>query len=54
MKATTNRGKPCVKRVSYREQKNKTGGNALFGMWKDNDAVQNVDEYVRKLRNGRI
>ena len=30
----------------------KTLKNQLFGIWKDNDLVQNVDEYVRKLRNG--
>jgi N utilization substance protein A len=25
----------------------------LFGIWKDNDAVKDVDKYVRNLRNGR-
>ena len=26
----------------------------LFGIWKDDDAIRNVDEYVRNLREGRI
>ena len=50
----TFRGKPCAKLVPYQEQKNKTGKNELFGIWKDNDAIQNVDEYVRNIRKGRI
>jgi prevent-host-death family protein len=50
----TFRGKPCAKLVPYQEQKRKTGKNELFGIWKDNDATQNVDEYVRNLRKGRI
>ena len=49
----TFRGKPCAKLVPYQEQKNKTGKNELFGIWKDNDAIQNVDEYVRNIRKGR-
>ena len=47
-------GKPCAKLVPYQEQKKKTGKNELFGIWKDNDAIRNVDEYVRNLREGRI
>lgn len=50
----TFRGKPCAKLVPYEKQENKTGENAVFGMWKDNDAVRNVDDYVRNLRKGRI
>lgn len=50
----TFRGKPCAKLVPYQAQKKKTGENELFGIWKDNDAMQNVDEYVRNLRKGRI
>ena len=43
-------GKPCAKLVPYQEQEKKTGKNELFGMWKDNDAIRNVDEYVRNSR----
>ena len=50
----TFRGKPCAKLVPYREIKRKTEKNELFGIWKDNDMVQNVDEYVRELRKGRF
>ena len=50
----TFRGKPCARLVPYQEQKNKTEENELFGIWKDNDAIQAVDEYVRNLRKGRI
>ena len=46
----TFRGKPCAKLVPCQEQREKTGKNELFGMWKDNDAIRNVDEYVRNLR----
>jgi prevent-host-death family protein len=50
----TFRGKPCAKLVPFQDLKNKTGENKLFGMWKDNDTVDNVNEYVRKLRTGRF
>ena len=50
----TFRGKPCAKLVPYQEIKKQTGKNELFGIWKDNDMVQNVDEYVRNLRKGRF
>lgn len=49
----TFRGKPCAKLVPYREL-NKTEENKLFGMWKVNDTVENVNEYVRNLRKGRF
>lgn len=50
----TFRGKPCAKLVPYQELKNKTEKNELFGMWKDNDNVENVNEYVRNARKGRF
>lgn len=50
----TFRGKPCAKLVPYQELKNKTKEKELFGMWKDNDNVNNVDDYVRNLRKGRF
>ncbi len=49
----TFRGKPCAKLVSYREKKAAVTKNELFGIWKDNDKVQNIVEYVEKLRKGR-
>lgn len=50
----TFRGKPCAKLVPFRDLKNKTEENKLFGMWKDNDTIDNVNEYVRNLRKGRF
>ena len=50
----TFRGKPCARLVPYQEIKKETGKNELFGIWKDNDMVRNVDEYVRNLRKGRF
>lgn len=49
----TFRGKPCAKLVPYSENKEENTNNELFGIWKDNDRVQNVEEYVRELRKGR-
>ena len=50
----TFRGKPCAKLIPYREKKEDITKNELFGIWKDNDMVQDVDEYVRGLRKGRF
>jgi len=50
----TFRGKPCAKLVPYQDIKKQTGKNELFGIWKDNNIVQNVDEYVRNLRKDRF
>ena len=50
----TFRGKPCAKLIPYQEIKKQTGKNELFGIWKDNDIVQNAEEYVRNLRKGRF
>jgi prevent-host-death family protein len=50
----TFRGKPCAKLIPYSEKKDKITKNELFGIWKDNDNVQEIDEYVRGLRKGRF
>jgi prevent-host-death family protein len=50
----TFRGKPCAKLVPYQEGRRKVNEKELFGIWKDNDKVQNVEEYVRNLRKGRF
>jgi hypothetical protein len=39
--------------VPFSEEKEGGTENELFGIWKDNDRVQNVDDYVRDLRKGR-
>jgi prevent-host-death family protein len=50
----TFRGKPCAKLIPYEEEKGQNTTNELFGIWKDNNIIQNVDEYVRGLRKGRF
>jgi prevent-host-death family protein len=50
----TFRGKPCAKLVPYKEKNERNTANELFGIWQDNDMVQNVDAYVRGLRKGRF
>ena len=50
----TFRGKPCAKLIPYTEKNEETIKNQLFGIWKDNDMVKDVDEYVRGLRKGRF
>jgi prevent-host-death family protein len=50
----TFRGKPCAKLVSYGETKDLNRESELFGIWKDNNIIQNVNEYVRDLRKGRF
>lgn len=48
------RGKPCAKLIPYKKnEKAKSAENELFGIWKDNDLVADVNEYVRGLRKGR-
>lgn len=50
----TYRGKPCAKLVPYSESTKEISKNELFGIWKNNDSTQNIDEYVRDLRKGRF
>jgi len=52
----TYRGKPCAKLIPIRNTKKNQlkKGNNLFGIWKDNDAIVNVDDYIRDLRKGRF
>ncbi len=48
------RGKPCAKLVPYERRKREDAAEDLFGIWEDNEAVLNVDGYVRELRKGRF
>ncbi|WP_024336129.1 type II toxin-antitoxin system Phd/YefM family antitoxin [Desulfotignum balticum] len=51
----TYRGKPCAKLVPYDEfEKDKNIKSNLFGMWKDNDIIDDVDSYVRDIRKRRF
>jgi prevent-host-death family protein len=51
----TYRGKPCAKLVPYDESKiDKKAKTNLFGIWKDNDIIEDVDNYIRDIRKGRF
>ena len=50
----TYRGKPCARLVPYEEEGKRIGKHELFGIWKEREDVQNVEEYVRGLRKGRF
>ena len=53
----TYRGRPCARLVPI-EQGSKIikekKENELFGIWKDNSDVKDVQRYMRKLRKGRF
>ena len=48
----TFRGKPCAKLVPVESKRNKE--NNLFGIWKDNKNIRNVEKHVREIRKGRF
>lgn len=50
----TMRGKKIARLVPYHHsQKNEDIEDEIFGMWKDRDDMEPVDEYVRSCRKGR-
>ena len=49
----TFRGKPCAKLIPYNNEKGCEPKSDLFGIWKDNDKVGDVNEYIRSCRKGR-
>ena len=50
----TYRGKPCAKLVPYQKEAKKNKEDELFGIWKEYEDIQNIEEYVRNLRKGRL
>lgn len=50
----TYRGKPCAKLVPIEEKIKPVTPGELFGIWKDNDQTDNVENYVRNLRKSRF
>ncbi len=50
----TYRGKPCARLVPYHEEGRKIKKDELFGIWKEREDLQNVEEYVRRLRKRRF
>ena len=49
----TFRGRPCAKLIPYNDEKDGDVKSDLFGIWKDNDKVEDVNKYIRSCRNGR-
>ncbi len=51
----TYRGKPCARLVPIEDNVKRKSRyrSKLFGLWKDNTAVDNVEKYVRDLRKDR-
>lgn len=52
----TIRGKKCAKLIPYRQAKknnNLDTTDQIFGLWKDHNNTESVDEYVRSLRKRR-
>jgi len=47
------RGKPYAKIIPFKETRKKRK-RKLFGIWKDYKKVENVEEYIRGLRQGRF
>lgn len=53
----TVRGRPRAKIVPFESRKRTKrikGKDALFGIWKDNPKVRNVEAYINSLRSGRF
>lgn len=51
----TYRGKPCARLIPYEQTEFKQSRikNEFFGIWRDYDKITDVNEYVKKLREGR-
>jgi antitoxin (DNA-binding transcriptional repressor) of toxin-antitoxin stability system len=49
----TYRGRP-VAEMSAVGREAKTEDDALFGIWRDNKAVASAEDYVAKVRKGRV
>lgn len=51
----TYRGKPVVKLVPVKKGKSdRAKQHDLFGIWKDRKDIEDVDSYVRIIREGRL
>ncbi len=52
----TYRGRPCAKLIPYKQRSDAKNimKNELFGIWEDYENVQDVTEYVKKIRKGRF
>ena len=49
----TYRGKACAKIIPLKGNNLEETDNELFGMWKDREDMEDVEQYVRNMRKGR-
>jgi prevent-host-death family protein len=52
----TYRGKACAKIIPFENKQNinlEETDDELFGMWKDREDMEDVEQYVRNMRKGR-
>ncbi len=49
----TYHGKPYVKITPILQSSPENKENSFCGMWKEREDVNNIEDYVRKLRKGR-
>jgi len=49
----TYRGKPLAKIIPFQPVMNNEEETSIFGMWKNDDNGQSVEEQVRNFRKGR-
>jgi len=49
----TYHGKPCVKIVRIQNQTDSNKDNKFCGMWQNREDMEDVEGYVRKIRQGR-
>jgi len=51
----TFRGKPQAKMIPIEnKEQEKESASTLFGIWKNNDAIIDVNGYMRNIRKGRF
>ncbi len=50
----TYRGKPAAKMIPVKNDVKNKKNNELFGIWKDNNKIKDVNQYIRKIRKGRF
>ncbi len=50
----TYRGKPAAKMIPVKNDVKNKKNNELFGIWKDNNKIKDVSQYIRKIRKGRF
>ncbi|MFQ5660966.1 MAG: type II toxin-antitoxin system Phd/YefM family antitoxin [Gammaproteobacteria bacterium] len=50
------RGRPCARIVPVQKKtaKNNIQDTGLFGIWKENKVVQDVNAFIDSLRSGRV